>query len=76
VDPWSKPVKTVRVNAPPKILAAPSDRALESRSSVRPKALARDAGHATAAFNLGIALEDLRRPADAIDAYRRLTGET
>src|SRR5437773_750894 len=26
--------------------------------------------HATAAFNLGIALEDLDRPADAIDAYR------
>ncbi|MGH7672196.1 MAG: tetratricopeptide repeat protein [Gemmatimonadales bacterium] len=35
------------------------------------QALAAHPRHATAAFNLGIALEDLRRPADAVDAYRR-----
>jgi tetratricopeptide (TPR) repeat protein len=33
-------------------------------------ALREDPDHATAAFNLGIALEDLDQPADAIEAYR------
>src|SRR6266513_655378 len=34
-------------------------------------ALRENPDHATAAFNLGIALEDLNQPADAIEAYRR-----
>ena len=34
-------------------------------------ALRESPDHTTAAFNLGIALEDLNHPGDAIEAYRR-----
>jgi tetratricopeptide (TPR) repeat protein len=46
------------------------DRAEEAETHFR-AAVADHPGHATAWFNLGIALEDRRRPNDAVKAYEQ-----